>query len=368
MTVRARAAMVFREGGPFTFGDVEIDDPRSGEVLVRIVASGICHTDIAARDGLFGLQFPAVFGHEGAGIVEKVGKGVDRVRVGAQVVLSFSSCGKCSGCVAGRPAHCSAFDELNFYGARTDGSPSIRDLKGMPVAGFFLGQSTLARYALTRERNVIVVDAVDEDDLAGFAPLGCGVQTGAGTVLNELMPGPGESVVVFGAGAVGLSSLMAARMAGAQPIVAVDVVPSRLELARELGAALVIDGGREDVAARLRETVGEVAYAVETTGISRVIDQAIRSLGPTGKISLVGISADDPDERISQKMPGPRQTVINSIAGDSNPQEFIPFLIKRCREGRFPFRKLIREYPASEINEAVRDSLDGVTVKPVIRF
>jgi aryl-alcohol dehydrogenase len=368
MTLRTKAAIVFQRGGAFTFDDVEIDDPRPGEVLVRMVASGICHTDIAARDGLFATRFPAVFGHEGAGIVEKVGKGVNRVRGGEKVVLSFSSCGKCSRCDEGHPAHCLAFDELNFSGVRTDGSPTIRDLNGAPVTACFLGQSSLALYVLTRERNVIPVDAVGEEDLAGFAPLGCGVQTGAGTVLNELRPRPGESVVVFGVGTVGLSSVMAARLAGAEPIVAVDIIPFRLELARELGATLAIDGRREDVGTRLRETVGEIDHAVETTGVSRVIDQALRSLGPMGKISLLGVSADDADERISPKSPGPHQEVIYSIAGDSDPQKFIPFLIECNREGKFPFNKLIRKYPASKINEAVRDSRDGVTVKPVIRY
>jgi aryl-alcohol dehydrogenase len=368
MTVRTRAAVVHQRGGTFTFEDVEIDGLRPDEVLVRIVACGICHTDIAARDGFFDMHFPAVFGHEGAGIVAAVGTEVGRILEGDQVVLSFNSCGACARCVAGHPAHCAAFEELNFGASRPDGSPTIWDAKGMPLGGCFFGQSSFAYYALTLERNVVSVDAAGDDELALFAPLGCGVQAGAGTVLNELRPRPGESVVVFGAGTVGMSAVMAGRLAGADPIVAVDIVAARLELAVELGATFVINGRKEDVGERLREIAGTVDHAVETTGLSRVIDQAVRSLGPQGKASLLGVPADPADERISPQSPGPRQKVFYSIAGDSDPQRFIPYLIRRYREGEFPVNKLLREYPALEINRAVADSLDGVTIKPVLRF
>jgi aryl-alcohol dehydrogenase len=238
----------------------------------------------------------------------------------------------------------------------------------MPVGGCFFGQSSFANLALTRQRNVIPIGDANDDELAMLAPLGCGIQAGAGTVLNELKPAPGESIVVFGVGTVGLSAVMAARLAGASPIVGVDIVPSRLELARELGATFAINGEKEDTLGRLREIAGEVDFAVETTGVSMVIDQAVKSLGPRGKLSMLGISADEPDERISPKSPGPHQKVFYSIAGDSDPQRFIPFLIRSFNAGNFPFDKLILEYPASAINEAVRDSLDGVTVKPVLRF
>jgi aryl-alcohol dehydrogenase len=259
-----------------------------------------------------------------------------------------------------------AFDELNFSNARVDGSSTIWSARGEAVAGCFFGQSSLAYYALTRERNLISIDDADDDELAALAPLGCGIQAGAGTVLNELKPHPNESLAVFGAGTVGLAAVMAARLAGAVPIVAVDIVSSRLELAKELGATFVINGMKEDVGARLRQIVGDVDHAVETTGLSRVIDKAIRSLGPRGNMSLLGVSADEVD--ISPTSPSPHQRVFYSIAGDSDPQKFIPFLIRCHKERKFPFDKLIREYPASEINTAVKDSLDGSTIKSVIRF
>ncbi|MEN6440509.1 MAG: NAD(P)-dependent alcohol dehydrogenase [Syntrophobacter sp.] len=368
MPFQTQAAVVRKQGGPFVFEKIELDDPRPDEVIVRMIASGICHTDIAARDGSLGMNFPAVFGHEGAGIVEIVGADVRKVRAGDKVVLSFSSCGYCAHCRADRPSHCDSFDGLNFDGARPDGSPSIRDARGRPVSGLFLGQSSLAFHALTRERNLIMVDA-GQDEMALLAPFGCGVQTGAGTVLNELKPGAGDAVAVFGTGAVGLSALMAARMAGAGLIVAVDIVPFRLEVARKLGAHLALDARGEDVLARIRELAPKgVDHAVETTGHSRVIDQAIRTLGPEGNLSLVGISADAPDELITPQRPGPGQKVFYTVAGDSNPQKFIPFLIEAFRNGKFPVDALERQYPASRINEAVSDSLSGLVIKPVLRF
>jgi len=368
MTIRTRAAVVRRRGGPFLFEDVEIDDPRADEALVRMVACGICHTDIAGRDGALGMRLPAVFGHEGAGVVERVGRKADRVRAGDKVVLSFSSCGGCPGCLGGHPARCEEFDALNFGGARLDGSSTIRDAKGAPLGSSFFGQSSLAGYVTVRERGLVRVEAVDEDELTILAALGCGIQAGAGTVLNELKPRRGESVAIFGAGTVGLAALMAARLAGAGPIVVVDVVASRLELALELGAAAVIDGRAGNVDERLRETAGSIDHAVETTGVSRVIDCAMRALGSRGSISLLAVSADEGAERVHPKSPDAGQSVIYSVAGDSDPQTFIPFLIRKHKEGAFPFDKLIRIYPASRINEAVKDSLSGITVKPVLRF
>ncbi len=368
MTIHTRAAVVRSPGGAFIFEDVELDLPRPDEAVIRMVACGICHTDIAARDGLFGLSFPGVFGHEGAGIVESIGTDGARIRVGDRVVISFGSCGRCSNCVAGHPAHCTAMDELNFSSTRPDGSSAIHDTSGKPIGCCFFGQSSLAHHALTNLRNLVPVDAFDDDELALFAPLGCGVQAGAGTVLNELKPRPGESFAVFGAGTVGLSALMAARMAGAAPLVAIDVVGSRLELAQELGATHVLNALQLEVAPRLRKLIGAVEHAVETTGVPGIIDQAVKSLGPSGKMSMLGVTDEDRDEPVIPQSPGPRQNIFYSIAGDSNPQEFIPYMIRCYRDGKFPFNKLVREYDAMNINDAVRDSIDGSAVKPVLRF
>ncbi len=364
MTLRTRAAVVRACGGSFKFEDVEIDEPRSYEIVVRIKACGICHSDIAVRDGLMAPHFPRVLGHEGAGIVEKVGKKVTAVRPGDKVLLSFCSCGKCANCRKDRPAHCIQFDALNFGWTRVDGSSTIWDAQGFPVGGNFFGQSSFAYHALTHERNAIAVH-VSEEELTLFAPLGCGIQAGAGTVLNELRTQEGESIIVFGAGSVGLAAVMAAHLIKAHPIIVVDTVSSRLELAMELGAHLVINSRREKLTECLKPLVDSVDHVVDTTGSSLIINQAMRLLSAQGKISLLAISSDDGE--ISTSL-GPHQTVIDSIAGDSHPQQFLPFLINCYKKGLFPFDKLIRHYPAQTINQAVRDSLKGVTIKPVLLF
>ena len=355
----SRAAVVRKRGSKFQFEKVTIDDPRSDEILVRIVACGICHTDIALRDGLWIAHFPCVLGHEGAGVVEKVASKVKKIRVGDRVLLSFDSCGRCSSCRKNHPAHCSKFDVLNTAWRRPDGSATIWDSKGKPLAANLMGQSSLAYYALTHERNAIPIK-VSEKELALFAPLGCGIQTGSGTVLNELKPKRGESIAIFGVGTVGLSAIMAARMKNINPIIAIDVVPSRLKLAKRLGAHIVINSKEENP----QDLVDSVDNIVETTGRCQVIEQAMQLLSPRGKISLLAISVDE-EPPLKPKL---TQKIIESIAGDSHPQKFIPYLIRCYKKGIFPFDKMVRLYPASKINQAVRDSVKGVTIKPVLLF
>ncbi|MCE5333328.1 MAG: NAD(P)-dependent alcohol dehydrogenase [Desulfobacteraceae bacterium] len=364
--LHTRAAVVHRPGGPFVIEEVRLDDPRPGEVLVKMAGCGVCHTDIAARDGLFGSEFPAVFGHEGAGVVELVGAGVERVRPGDTVVLSFSSCGKCPQCKRGHPAHCTAFSSLNFGGSSRYSSPAMWDASGEPVAASFFGQSSFAGLALARERSVVVVDSQRGDDPAMLAPLGCGLQAGAGTVLNELKPEPGQTLAVFGAGTVGMGAVMAARLAGVDRIVAVDIVPARLETARQLGAWLTIDARADDISEQIRESAGLVDLMVETTGRSRILGQALKCLTPEGKLSMLAVSVDEASEYDFPVQEG--QTVFDSIAGDSDPQEFIPYMIRQYGAGKFPFDTLVREYPFSEINRAVEDSLSGFAIKPLLRF
>lgn len=360
--MHTQAAVVRTCSGSFKFETVEIDEPRSYEILVRIKACGICHTDIAVRDGLLAPHFPRVLGHEGAGIVEKVGKKVTSLSPGDKVLLSFCSCGKCANCRKDHPAHCIKFDALNFGWTRLDGSSTLWDANGFPLGGNFFGQSSFAYHSLTHERNAIAVD-VTEEELALFAPLGCGIQAGAGTVLHELQIQEGEPVIVFGAGSVGLAAVMAAHLVKARPIIAVDTVSSRLKMAEELGAHAVINSQKENLATRIKQIVDGADYIVETTGKSLIINQAISFLRSRGKISLLAVS----DGKISARLK-PQQMLIDSIAGDSNPQTFLPFLISCYKKGLFPFDKLISQYPARAINQAISDSLKGTTIKPVLCF
>lgn len=362
MVTKTRAAVLKNPKGDFVFKDVFIDDPSEHEILVQMVACGICHTDIAIQDGLVEMRFPCILGHEGAGIVEKLGKKVSRFKPGDKVLLSFTSCGRCRNCQKDHPAYCSHFEEMNFGWGRLDGSSMIHDAKKIPLGGNFFGQSSFSYFALAQERNAIATD-MNEEQLATYAPLGCGIQAGAGTVLHELKPKPKESLAVFGVGSVGLAAVMAARLAKADPIIAIDQVQSRLTLAKELGAHFVINTEKEQIEVSLKKIIGTVDCIVETTGNSQIIDQALKSLSLHGKLSLLGISSNNSD---LPKKSG--QTIIASIAGDSNPQEFIPFLIDLHKKGKFPFDRLLRYYAAEDINQAIKDSEAGIAIKPVLLF
>lgn len=216
--------------------EITLEEPRSDEVLVRIVASGICHSDLAAINGDLPISRPVILGHEGSGIVERVGSDVASVRPGDPVVLSFASCGACRACRTGHPVYCARSAAMNLSGTRADGSTAYRgaDRRAETIFGHFVGQSSFAHHALVHESAVVKVGA--DVELAVAAPLGCGIQTGAGSVMNVLRPAYGSSLAVTGTGSVGLSAVMAAKVVGCEVIIAVDVNDARLELAGRLGA------------------------------------------------------------------------------------------------------------------------------------
>ncbi|GAA1827446.1 NAD(P)-dependent alcohol dehydrogenase [Pseudonocardia ailaonensis] len=363
--MRVRAAVLAEPTGPFTLEEIELDAPRDGEVLVRVAGTGMCHTDMVTRlaPGVsWGL--PMVFGHEGSGVVEAVGRGVSSLRPGDRVVLTFDSCGTCPRCRIGEPAYCHLFAPLNNGGTRTDGTPGAHRLDGDAVRSRWFGQSSFATYALATERNAVKIDDVDLP-LEMLGPLGCGVQTGAGSILVAMGVRPGETVAIFGAGAVGLSAVMAARLAGATTIIAVDLHAHRRDLAMELGATHTLDGADPDVAARIRDlTGGGVLYSFETTGAPAVIRAAVASLQIRGFCGLVGIGRED--IVLSPQALGGGRSLSYLLEGNVEPHIFIPRLLELWRQGRFPFDRLIRTYPLAQINEAEADSAAGRTVKPVL--
>ena len=361
------AAVVREKGGPFIIEKLRLEEPRDDEVLVRIVATGMCHTDMVVRDQIYPVPQPIVLGHEGAGVVERVGTHVVKVRPGDHVVLSFMSCGHCRFCAQGRPANCANFNAHNFSGGRADGSCTLRDDCG-PVHGHFFGQSSFSTFAIANERNIVKVPKEAQLELLG--PLGCGIQTGAGAVMNALKVGAGASFAAFGAGAVGLSAVMAARVVGANTIIAVDVVSSRLALAREVGATHVVDAKQQDAVAAVKAiTDGGVQFSLETTAIGTVVRQAVDALGVRGTCGIVGAAPPGTDINIDvTEFMQMAKTLYGIIEGDSVPELFIPQLIDLYLQGRFPFDKLTKIYPFDRINEAASDSERGLTVKPIIRI
>jgi aryl-alcohol dehydrogenase len=362
--MKITAAVSSGPGKPFVLDEVELDAPRPDEVLVRLVATGVCHTDIFVRDLM---PVTAVLGHEGAGVVEAVGAAVTKLKPGDHVVLSYGACGACPSCDAGAPYYCHGFMTHNFSGGRPDGSATLTR-GGERLFGNFFGQSSFATLALARESNAVKVRKDAPLELLG--PLGCGVQTGVGSVMNGLEPLPGEPLVVFGAGAVGLSAIMAANLIGCEPIVAVDPLPARREMARSLGAHHAVDPAAADpVHEVVTLTGGGALYALECTGIPAVFEQAVRCLAPRGTCALIG--APPPGAKGSVDL----GTLLNKgirirglIEGESQIDAFIPHLVDLFLDGLLPFDRLVSFYDLAQINEAVRDSLEGRTIKPVLRM
>jgi aryl-alcohol dehydrogenase len=372
MSTASLAALAVPGEKGYRVAEIVVDDPREHEVLVRVVAAGMCHTDATVKDRWSAPSLPPiVLGHEGAGVVEQVGSAVRGIARGDKVLVTFSSCGGCASCRTGHPSYCDRFNDLNMSmtgASRADGTSGLTLPDGSPVAGGFFGQSSFARHALANDRNVLVVDAASEDDLALLAPFGCGVQTGAGGVLNEAPPKLGQIVAVFGAGAVGLAAVMAAALTPAAGIVAVDVVPARLELARGLGATHTVNSAETDVAAALTRITGGagVHVGIETTGVPAVQRAAVEALAPQGTLVIIGAQfGSDFATPATGLLKGRR--VHGIVEGGSDIYTFLPALIGLYRAGRFPVDKLIRQYPLDQIDQAAEDSRSGATVKPVLR-
>ncbi|MFT3797131.1 NAD(P)-dependent alcohol dehydrogenase [Microbacterium sp.] len=364
------AAIATGEPGGFRIAPVELDDLRGDEVLVDVVAVGMCHTDLSAASGVIPFPLPGVLGHEGAGRVRAVGAAVTRVRPGDAVLMTFTSCGRCRQCRGGHPAYCDHHLPWNLLGgARADGTPTMTDAEGGPLHAHFFGQSSFARQAIADERSLVRLgDDISDDDLALYAPLGCGLQTGAGAVLNVLRPAPDEVLAVSGAGAVGLAAVMAAGAVSVQRIVVIDRVPERLNLARELGATDVVDATTTDVATALGElTAGAGVHAVvETTGNVGVLETMIGALGVGGTCAVVGAprAGSRASFDVNAHLPGRR--IVGVTLGDSEPERFVPQLIALHRSGRFPLERLERRYSFAEIGEAAADAAGGRTIKPVL--
>lgn len=362
--MKIRGAVFRDRSGAASIEALDLEAPRADEVLVRVVATGVCHTDLKVAAGGLSPR-PIVLGHEGAGIVEAVGAGVAAVKPGDRVVMTYDSCGVCPSCLANRRSYCDEVGPRSFGGLRPDGSsPLAQD--GRRVHGSFFGQSSFATHALAYERNVVRV--AEDVPLELLGPLGCGVQTGAGAVINALRVGVGRSLAVFGVGAVGLAAVMAAVLVGAERIVAVDLNSRRLELARALGATDVVDAGEGDVQLAVRRLTGRgVDFALDTTGATAVIEAAIAALAPLGACGLVAPPAQPVPVAVRHLMLGGR-TLRGIVQGDSVPRVFIPALVAQMRAGRFPLDRLVSFYPFERINDALRDARAGVVVKPVLRM
>lgn len=364
--MQVTAAVARAPGEDFTLETVELDAPRPDEILVRIAAVGVCHTDLVAREGAMPFSLPAVLGHEGAGVVTEVGSAVTKVAPGDRVALTFRSCGQCDRCKSGDPAYCYMMPALNYIGMRPDGAKAIRQGEEAVSSNFF-GQSSFATYALAYERNVLKLP--DDIPFEIAAPLGCGVQTGAGGVMLALACPAGSSLLITGGGAVGLSAVMGAKIQGCGKIIVVEPHAVRRALATELGATHVIDPAvSPDLAATVRAILPQgVDYAFDTTGRPDTLTAIMGALAPKGVLGIVGIPP------AGTPMPGDLgnvltfgQTVRGIIEGDSDPDVFIPDLIAHWRAGRLPLERLVKVFAFDQINAAIASQHHGDCVKVVL--
>jgi aryl-alcohol dehydrogenase len=350
------AAVVDAPGGPFRLTRLRMDPPGPDQIRVKIHACGVCHTDMVLRDGTLPVPFPCIFGHEGAGVVEAIGPGVTVVEPGDHVLLSFHSCGACPACYDRHPSYCDQFFPRNFLSTNEPGQGTLWREDERIGANIF-GQSAFATYAFAHSDNVVKIDR--DLPLEILAPLGCGIQTGAGTVLETLRVQPGQSIAICGAGAVGLAAVMAARIANAGRIVILDRHAHRLSLASELGATEAVSG--------MAELSGTFDYIVDTTGVPELVQGLVDKLALRGTLALVAAYAPGQTVAIDlSEIMSKGRRVIGVVEGGIDPRSFIPRLVEYYRSGQLPLEQLIRTYPFEDIESAFDASASGEVIKPVL--
>ncbi|KAK4949703.1 hypothetical protein LTR10_011544 [Elasticomyces elasticus] len=355
--IPTKAIVVEKPHAPFELREVILDEVRS-------------HEDLVVQEGTIPVgSFPAVLGHEGAGIIRRVGNDVQNLHVGDLVLLSFSSCMSCSVCKQGRKGSCTHITDINFGGARGPESSPIRLPDGQRVRGQFFGQSSFSELAVVDARSVVKYDG-EEKDLSFVAPLGCGYMTGAGTILNVLQPRISSSLAVFGLGAVGLAAVMAAKMEGVEEIIAVDIVTSKLDVATSLGATHTINPKQVDFLDTIRKRCPDgVEFIVDTTGAISMINDGIKALSHAGTLALVGVcKPTDQVEANAIDLLSSCKRVIGVILGSADPQEFLPRLLEMVQSGSFPVDRLSSVYPAKDVNQAIADMKSGKVIKPVLAW
>lgn len=364
--MKIKAAVIEEKGQDFKIVDMDIDGPKFGEVLVRVAACGVCHTDEVARQQLAPVPLPAVLGHEGCGVIEEVGPGVTDFKVGDGVGFSYGFCGKCEACRTGRPYGCRENYRLNFGGVQYDGTKRLH-YKGQEVSSFF-GQGAFATHAVVHQNNLI--PAPDDIPLDILAPMGCGIQTGAGAIFNYLHPTADSSILITGCGPVGLSAVMAAKIAGCSKILACDIVDSRLELAAELGATHTIHSRIvKNVPEAVRVLTNGLGsdYAVDCTGIGPCVRQSLNCVRTMGICVVLG-ATQELTINVETELMGTAKTLAGLVEGLSIPQIFIPKLLDYYRLGKFPFDRLIKFYDFEDINQAFADTKSGKVIKAVLKM
>jgi NDMA-dependent alcohol dehydrogenase len=362
-----RAAVLYEAKQPLRVEDVELDGPRDGEVLVRIGAAGVCHSDYHFMNGDIPIGLPCVLGHEGAGVVEEVGRGVTAIRPGDHVVLLFrAGCGRCEFCSRGRPALCWMAGQLRSTGRLLDGTSRLR--RGDAEIKHFLGVSCFAERTVVPEQGVVRIP--EDVSLEVAALVGCAVMTGVGAVMNTARVTPGAPVLVVGAGGIGLNCIMGATLVGAHPIIAADLVDAKLETAMEFGATHAVNAGARDLVEAVRELTGGegVDFSFEAIGSPRAMAQAFQAVRRGGVATAVGIAPFGSELSINAgELVYQEKTLQGSYYGSTRPHADMPRLLDLYRAGRLPLDRLIsRRYPLERVNEAYDALLAGEVARSVL--
>ena len=365
---QCQAAVATSANSDFSIQTVTIDGPRAGEVLVRIAGVGVCHTDLVMRDQWDDLAKPAVLGHEGSGVIEVLGEGVEGFAIGDKVLLGFSSCGQCHNCAKDLPSYCVQFVPLNYSGFRLDDSSTAYSDGDQRISSHFFGQSSFATLAVVRAGNLVKVNDT-KLPLEILGPLGCGFQTGAGAVMRAMDAQAGSTLIVFGGGPVGLAAVMAGAIRECARVILVEPVAARRDIALGIGATHTIDPAAGDLAAAIQAIAPEgTDFALDTTGNVAVIETGLATLGLRGTFGIVGVPKDmmaTASFNIVHVM-GAGQKIMGIIEGDSDQVTFIPELLEHQAAGQFPFEKLITTFPLSQINEAIAAQARGDCIKVVL--
>jgi S-(hydroxymethyl)glutathione dehydrogenase/alcohol dehydrogenase len=366
--MKMQASVLFGEGQGCQVEEVELLPPRPGEVLVRMAAAGVCHSDLHVIDGIIKKPFPIVLGHEGAGIVQEVGEGVTLVKPGDRVILSWvPDCGRCPYCTTGRPNLC---DNRAPYAAGTmaDGTTRVR-LNGQDVYNF-AGVSTFGEYTVVPETAAIPITL--DVPLSIMALVGCAVTTGVCAVTHTAAVEPGSTVVVFGCGGVGLNAIQGAALVSASPIIAVDVVPNKLEMARQFGATHLVNAREEDpvkAVARLTNDRG-ADYAFEAIGNPAVMNQAFRCIRKRGTAVAIGIGGPDAEIPIpTQLLVYGERRVVGSFYGSARPRVDFDRMLRLYQAGKLKLDELIsRRIGLDGVNAAFAAMRAGEVARSVIMF
>ncbi|MBA3743684.1 Zn-dependent alcohol dehydrogenase [Sporichthya sp.] len=369
MTVRAAVCTQLEK--PLEVLDLELAEPRAGEVAVRIMASGICASDASVQKGALPSPLPIVLGHEGAGVIEAVGPGVTHLAAGDHVaVCAMPQCGHCYRCTRGQPGLCERGDGVLFSGALMDGSTRWRTADGVDVAQF-VAAGTFAEQVVVPTISVVKIPA----DMP-FAPaslLGCAVLTGVGAALNTAAIRPGGTVAVIGCGSVGLMAIQGARLAGAERIIAIDLVPAKLEIARAVGATDTLAAGEVDVLLAVKElTAGRgTDTTIEAVGAQVTVDQAIRMTGKGGEVVFVGAGTKGVRINVPQftGLVGSAKTFKGCLFGSADTHRDIPRLVERYLAGELHLDVLVsRTYGLSAINEGLAAVTAGEVISAVVNL